>query len=42
VQVRQPIHPNSVGRWRRYEQSLQPLFHAFQSHGVELDDGCDR
>jgi len=38
VQVRQPIHSNSVGRWRRYEPSLQPLFQAFQSHGVELDD----
>ena len=38
VQVRQPVHPHSVGRWRRYEQSLQPLFDAFQRHGVELAD----
>jgi len=37
VQVRQPIHSNSVGRWRRYEPNLQPLFQAFQTHGVELD-----
>ena len=35
VQVRQPIHPGSVGRWRNYEASLQPLFRALQRHGVE-------
>jgi len=38
VQVRDPIHSNSVGRWRRYAQSLEPLFQAFQTHGVVLDD----
>jgi len=27
-QVRQPIYSNSVGRWRRYEKHLQPLFEA--------------
>ncbi len=36
VQVRQPIHSHSVGRWRNYEPSLQPLFRAFERHGVEL------
>ncbi len=36
VQVRQPIHSRSVGRWRNYEPSLQPLFRAFEHHRVEL------
>jgi tetratricopeptide (TPR) repeat protein len=36
VQVRQPIHSHSVGRWRNYEPSLQPLFRAFEHHGVEV------
>jgi tetratricopeptide (TPR) repeat protein len=27
-QVRQPIYSNSVGRWRRYEKHLGPLFEA--------------
>jgi Sulfotransferase family len=27
--VRQPIYSKSVGRWRNYETSLQPLFRAF-------------
>jgi tetratricopeptide (TPR) repeat protein len=26
VQVRQPVYRTSVGRWRRYEQALAPLF----------------
>ncbi len=25
VQVRQPIHSHSVGRWKNYEPSLEPL-----------------
>jgi tetratricopeptide (TPR) repeat protein len=36
VQVRQPIHSRSVGRWRNYETSLQPLFRALKRHGVDL------
>ena len=36
VQVRQPIHSQSVGRWKNYEPSLQPLFIALKRHGVEL------
>ena len=35
VQVRQRIHAGSVGRWRNYEASLQPLFRAFEQHGVD-------
>jgi Flp pilus assembly protein TadD len=30
-QVRQPIYRSSVGRWRRYERHLQPLFDALAS-----------
>ncbi len=36
VQVRQPIHSHSVGRWKNYEPSLQPLFSAFERHGVQV------
>jgi hypothetical protein len=36
AQVRQPIHSQSVGRWRHYEMNLQPLFRACEAHGVEL------
>jgi tetratricopeptide (TPR) repeat protein len=36
VQVRQPIHSQSVGRWKNYEPSLQPMFRAFERHGVIL------
>jgi tetratricopeptide (TPR) repeat protein len=37
VQVRQPIHSHSVGRWRNYEPFIQPMFHAFERHGVRVD-----
>jgi Sulfotransferase family len=38
VQVRQPIHSRSVGRWRLYEASLKPMFQAFERYAVELVD----
>jgi tetratricopeptide (TPR) repeat protein len=38
IQIREPIHDRSVGRWKRYEPSLQPLLQAFDRYGVELDD----
>ena len=38
VQVRQPIHSRSVGRWKNYESLLQPLFQAMERHGLE--DSC--
>ena len=38
VQVRQPIYTRSVGRWRHYEHSLQPLLEAFERRGVRLDN----
>ena len=37
VQVRQPIHSHSVGRWKNYEPSLEPLFIAFRRHGVLVE-----
>ncbi len=36
VQVRQPLHTRSVGRWKNYESILQPLLGAFQRHGVAM------
>ena len=35
VQVREPIHTRSVGRWKNYESLLEPLFQAMARHGVE-------
>jgi tetratricopeptide (TPR) repeat protein len=37
VQVRQPAHTRSVGRWRRYEQALLPMQEALQREGVPLE-----
>jgi tetratricopeptide (TPR) repeat protein len=36
LQVRQPVHSRAVGRWKHYEPALQPLFRAFERHGVEV------
>ncbi len=36
VQVRQPIHADSVGMWRKYQPSLSPLFEAFERYGVKI------
>jgi tetratricopeptide (TPR) repeat protein len=36
VQVRQPIHSGSVGRWKNYESLLGPLFESIKRHGVEI------
>jgi hypothetical protein len=30
IQVRQPIYPSSVGRWRAYEKELQPFLSALE------------
>ncbi|MFT5519702.1 MAG: tetratricopeptide (TPR) repeat protein [Enterobacterales bacterium] len=35
VQVREPAHTRSIGRWRQYEQQLQPMFNTLQKHGVD-------
>jgi hypothetical protein len=37
VQVRQPAHTRSVGRWRRYEQQLQPTRRVLEAEGVPLE-----
>ncbi len=37
VQVRQKVHSSSVGRWRRYEEQLQPLRKRLQSAGIAVD-----
>ncbi|MEQ8262745.1 sulfotransferase [Pseudohaliea sp.] len=36
VQVRQPAHTRSVGRWRRYEQQLRPMRDALEREGIPL------
>jgi hypothetical protein len=35
AQVRQPIYPSSVGRWRVYEQQLGPLLNALGANCQE-------
>lgn len=37
VQVREPAHTRSIGRWRRYEEQLQPMVEELQKQGVDLD-----
>ncbi len=36
VQVRSPIHPGSVGRWRRYGEGLAPMLAALKAAGTPL------
>jgi hypothetical protein len=38
VQVRQPAHTRSIGRWRRYEQQLEPMRQALLEANVPLGD----
>jgi tetratricopeptide (TPR) repeat protein len=38
VQVRQPAHTRSIGRWRRYEIQLQPMLETLQEQGVPIGD----
>ena len=33
LQVRQPMHTRSVGKWKRYEAHLQPLLEALRQEG---------
>lgn len=37
VQVREPAHTRSIGRWRRYETELAPMAQELQRLGVPLD-----
>jgi hypothetical protein len=34
VQVREPVHTRSVGRWRRYEKELAPMLAVLEKHGI--------
>ena len=34
VQVREPVHTRSIGRWRHYESRLQPMRRTLEEHGV--------
>ena len=37
VQVREPAHTRSIGRWRRYETDLAPMVNELHRLGVPLD-----
>lgn len=37
VQVRQPAHTRSVGRWRRYEEQLAPTRRVLEELGIPLE-----
>ncbi|MEM6486191.1 MAG: sulfotransferase [Pseudomonadota bacterium] len=37
VQVRQPAHTRSVGRWRRYEEQLTSMRTALEEEGIPLE-----
>ena len=38
VQVREPAHTRSIGRWLRYEKQLGVMRQSLLDHGVPLDD----
>ena len=35
VQVREPAHTRSIGRWRKYEKQLQPMVETLRNYGIE-------
>jgi len=37
VQVREPAHTRSIGRWRRYETQLQPMLEILKQGGVDAN-----
>jgi len=37
VQVRQPAHTKSIGRWRRYEAQLEPMQRTLESNNIPLE-----
>ena len=37
VQVRQPAHTRSIGRWRRYAEQLAPMHEALTAAGIPAD-----
>ncbi|NNF49697.1 MAG: sulfotransferase, partial [Woeseiaceae bacterium] len=34
VQVREPVHTRSVGRWKRYEKQLEPMLAVLRDSGL--------
>jgi len=38
VQVRQPAHTRSIGRWRRYERQLAPMQLTLEGEGIPIGD----
>lgn len=36
AQVREPAHTRSIGRWRQYEEQLQPMAATLKEQGIEL------
>ena len=41
VQVRQPAHTKSIGRWRRYERQLEPMRRTLESLGIPLETAAE-
>jgi len=37
VQVREPAHTRSIGRWKKYEQQLQPMLNTLKKEGIEIN-----
>lgn len=35
VQVREPVHTRSIGRWRKYGRQLEPMLATLKQHGIE-------
>lgn len=35
VQVREPVHTRSIGRWRKYARQLEPMLETLRRHGIE-------
>ncbi|MGH8221605.1 MAG: sulfotransferase family protein, partial [Woeseiaceae bacterium] len=38
VQVREPVHTRSIGRWRRYASRLEPMLEELEAAGVPFPD----
>ncbi len=37
VQVREPVHTRSIGRWKKYASHLQPMIESLEQQGVYFD-----
>ena len=38
AQVRRPVYPDSIGRWRAYSTELKPLRHYLEANGIAVRD----